>query len=85
MGPRLGLPEMPRLTQRWHIGERKPVSDELIGKQVQLRPGHPHAGRVGRIIAVQQLNGDTAVKVQMDGYWGECFAFPGTWREVTDA
>jgi hypothetical protein len=31
----------------------------LIGKQVQLRPGHPHAGRCGRIVAVEQLDGGT--------------------------
>jgi hypothetical protein len=58
------------------------MSDSLIGKQVQLRPGHPHAGRCGRIVAVEQLDGASAVKVQMDGYLGECFAFPGTWREL---
>lgn len=61
------------------------MSADLIGKQVQLRPGHPHTGRCGRIIDVQQLDGATAVKVRMDGYLGECFAFPGTWRELANS
>lgn len=55
---------------------------DLIGIQVILRPGHPHAGRCGRIVGVQQLAGAEAVEIQMDGYLGKCFAYVGQWRKV---
>lgn len=60
------------------------TSGGLIGKQVQLRPSHPHKGQTGRIVATKQIDGETAVRIRLDAaYGGECFAFPGHWFELT--
>jgi hypothetical protein len=57
------------------------MNNTLIGRRVLLKPGHPHAGKVGTVKAVEHMLSDTALRIELDGaYDGECMAFPGDYR-----
>lgn len=55
-----------------------------VGARISLMPGHPHAGKTGKIVDVEQFGDEPpAAVVELDPpHSGRCLALPHDWRRV---